>query len=763
MTINEIFLKNEITTQTYNTCLDNNIETLMELKQFYLTNGSFDQLKKCETKSKKELVELCFKNFDSDSVTIPKVGDYSNFDYYFFIKGFNQNQTDSLDSAMLVVLNKYSIRSINAISRIFCGDINADNFSKCIFKYNNFEMHALKKMKNVGVKSLQEIVSFICEIKNLIILINEKSNISDLSQLGINTKTIGFEFKLSQLNDERRLIINNFILTLNSNLSVRSYNAICNFLENRFDITIITNKILINDNFDFSVIKNVGKRTIIELDAYIKKIKEYSVEIVLNPPGISEINNLLFDELNQNITSVEQINIFSLVDKLLNEFKLLNNNNTFIFKHTHNLYIENISLELDELSGILQMSKTRIGQIKEQSFNKICNGLSFIKNNRNNDLSSRYNLDLENKFIIITDEIYNKIKSIDQTNFSKEFMTLILSIALDAKFTLLGGSEVINLKKNRVSNPIHVWKNLYLVDRELFTQFDFNKYLDDLRLRTCKRIIEDYKFNFKSYLLNFCFEKELLISEDLFSLCEQLLNREFSIYLNIDQEIIFARNTIKPVHEYVREALEDLGVPTHKKLIEKRIKELNPDFNRSIFNTYLNREYGFVSFGRSSVFGLIEWELKNNSIKSGTIRSIVEELLQERLKPIHISEIVNYVLQYRPESNRKSIFSNLKNEVNNRFVFFKNDYVGLKSLIYDSELLKLFEIETLVQKPIIANIENYNILIEFIINKRRLPLANKSDECLWFDFYQSQKKLYKNSMLNELYKMKFKKIVELTK
>ena len=56
-----------------------------------------------------------------------------------------------------------------------------------------------------------------------------------------------------------------------------------------------------------------------------------------------------------------------------------------------------------------------------------------------------------------------------------------------------------------------------------------------------------------------------------------------------------------------------------------------------------------------------------------------------------------------------------------------------------------------------------NFVNEFISKNKRLPSSNKSDECQWYDFYQSQKKLYNNSMLNELYKMKFKKIVELIK
>lgn len=717
MTLNEIFLKKEITTQAYNTCVDNNIDTLMDLKQFYSTYGSFEHLTNCDPKSNIELVGLCVKYFDFVSDSRVKVGEYSNLDYYYLIRGFNQIQIDALNKSISIVLNKLSIRSINAISRFFSGAIDAEGFSKCLFQNNNFEKHSLKKMNNVGLKSLPEILAFFNEIKNSVILISNNADTSDLSIFDINSKFIGFEFKVSQLNNENRLIVNNFILSLTSKLSVRSYNAICNFLENRFDITVMTDKILMHDDFNFSVLKNVGRRSIPELEDYINKIKEFTINVLLEPHIFSENiqeNNIADQTSLFNMS----INIYELVDRLINEFKLLNQTETFIFKHTHNLYIDNKFLTLDEISEIILKTPERIRQIREKLLNKFRNGITSLKQNDKSVLS-RYNLDLNEKFIIITDDICRNINLLDQTNFSKEFMTFILSVSLESEFTLIGGLEAIQLKRVRRSNFLHEWKSIYLVKNELFKIFDFNKFIDDVELRISEKIIEDYKFNFKSYLSNFSFEMSKSISVELVSFCEQLLNEEFSIFLNINEDIIFERNTFKTVHEYAREALEDIGVPAHKDLIEKRIKELYPNFDKTISSTSLKREYGFVPFGRSSVFGLKKWELENKTIKGGTIRDIVEEFLMDKSDPIHIKEISDYVLQYRPESNLKSIIHNIKMEDNNRFLFFKNSLIGLKKIKYNFDKYQLIvDSDKIVIK---SWDENLQILKNFVHIHNRLP------------------------------------------
>jgi hypothetical protein len=87
----------------------------------------------------------------------------------------------------------------------------------------------------------------------------------------------------------------------------------------------------------------------------------------------------------------------------------------------------------------------------------------------------------------------------------------------------------------------------------------------------------------------------------------------------------------------------------------------------------------FIHRGRKSTYGLKKWEDERVDIKGGAIRDIVEEVLQKANSPKHISEIMKTVLSYRPETNEKNVLSNLRQESNNRFVFYESGFIGLKN------------------------------------------------------------------------------------
>jgi len=97
----------------------------------------------------------------------------------------------------------------------------------------------------------------------------------------------------------------------------------------------------------------------------------------------------------------------------------------------------------------------------------------------------------------------------------------------------------------------------------------------------------------------------------------------------------------------------------------------------------LNKEKNlFIYRGRSSTYGLRKWENEKENVKGGTIRDIVEEFLTSENTPKHISEILDYVLQYRPDTNEKSVLSNIKVEESNTFCFYSGVFVGLQKKNY---------------------------------------------------------------------------------
>lgn len=132
------------------------------------------------------------------------------------------------------------------------------------------------------------------------------------------------------------------------------------------------------------------------------------------------------------------------------------------------------------------------------------------------------------------------------------------------------------------------------------------------------------------------------------------------------------------VFEYAKDALEKIGKPAHVNEIMAQIIKDYPDFDpeTSLSSAMGHQKNIFIFFGRSSTFGLKIWEEKYQNVKGGTIRDIVEEFLNQYDEPCHTSAITEYVNKYR-KTEEHSIVNNLKMSGEKRFIFLKDNYVGL--------------------------------------------------------------------------------------
>ena len=112
--------------------------------------------------------------------------------------------------------------------------------------------------------------------------------------------------------------------------------------------------------------------------------------------------------------------------------------------------------------------------------------------------------------------------------------------------------------------------------------------------------------------------------------------------------------------------------------IAEKIKEIEPlrKFILSSLRQSTNQP-GIVSFSRTSTYGLKLWE-EDGNVKGGTIKDMVLEYLTNSNEPVHILELEQYVLKFRPETNRINILSNMRIK-NQMFLFFPQGFVGLIS------------------------------------------------------------------------------------
>lgn len=373
------------------------------------------------------------------------------------------------------------------------------------------------------------------------------------------------------------------------------------------------------------------------------------------------------------------------------------------------------------------ITRERVRQIRSESLKEIWDRLYFI-DGLDEDMEKNYNVITSLDLIEITEELVDKINNLNQTNFSKEFILLILSIYLKNSHTLIGNYEDVLFHKIFNRRERHNWKNFYLASKEIEI-LDLESFVNDIWERVTARIEETYSFNFRSYISKFIKgDIDILVIEKIIPIVEKVLNDEFNIYLDIDENIIFERNTYKQGYEYVYEALEELEKPSSVTEITEKIKELYPNYETSeaSVRSSMKRQYGFIPIGRQSIFGLQKWKNENaEGFIGGSIRDMVINFLKDYNDPKHISDILEYVKRFRPNTYERSIIQNLKLDEGERFIFFKDNYIGLKGVEYPQDYEIVDEDDVVRQK---SWEERYNDLQNFIFRYKRLPLSSGVDE-----------------------------------
>ena len=617
-------------------------------------------------------------------------------------------------------LSTLSERALNTLNTF-------DNFSNVLNYY--FENKNFKSVRNCGSKTNNEIENFIETY-----LSNKKDSIEN--KIENLTKNIDENSKsekqilsiISHFTKMQREIVNSYIEIYSKNLSIRSFNAISNFLNGNLKIQNVCEKILNNDTFNLESIKNIGEKSLAELKTFISSLKDFIERVakIETEKDLITLRNRFFIEKIFSISSIpieilESQSIFKLVDFLLDKDVIFKKNENFIFRNTFKIYDKKPGLTSDEIVEKLNISRERVRQIRKNILKKLFESLQFIKI-LEDDLYQKYNIDQNLDIILLEEDLNNLINKTNETNFSTEFNAILIYINFSDKFDLVGQIDDVFPYKYFNSRERHNWTNFHLVSKKINSLFHFDNFVNDLNIRTNERLQEGYLFNFKSYLLGFLTSNNIEKLNTISEVAEKILNIEFGIFLDINENIEFKRNTLKQVYEYVYEALKLLGKPSKINHITMQVKEIHPhyDINDSQVRSSMIRNDNFVPVGRSSVFGLKEWENELINFKGGTIREIVSEFLDKNSTPMNYSEITNYVLKFRPNSNETSIVSNLQLDKSKTFVFFKNSKIGLSNKIYNETYLK-------INKKVISVAtweENYNDLLEFTKLHNRLPFSS---------------------------------------
>jgi hypothetical protein len=212
--------------------------------------------------------------------------------------------------------------------------------------------------------------------------------------------------------------------------------------------------------------------------------------------------------------------------------------------------------------------------------------------------------------------------------------------------------------------------------------------VDPLQL-ACSRFIAQYKLKRKEseqYVLHPVLDNtNPVVIEQVSTILHQLISRCFpDVQLN-EAFALLPHNVKRNQEDLLEEVLSSLDTPSHASRIQEVWNGMFPDRPvtiEGIRSIAVRATHRFISIGRTSTYGLRKWEDEREDLKGGTIRDIIEELLEGSSQPLHLEDLVVEVQKFRPATNLSSVRQNLQMDTSGRFTFLPGGYLGLQSRSY---------------------------------------------------------------------------------
>jgi hypothetical protein len=638
----------------------------------------------------------------------------------------------------LIEIEGMSIRSSN-----ICRSLGLDSLSKLISYYQKTE--TFLKIRNCGLKTEIELIK-ICK---KYIGIN-KASIADNTIEEYNPRTSiqipTFELQLKHETAEKiekftpfkRSVLNHHIEYQLLQLNVRARNGIFNLFQKKPSPTEIVDKIY-SLGFNFNQIKSIGEKSALELIRFRQNISSF----------VNNLENIKESQLSRKYTKAilktsfpllpksffEQffeesfyengkIKLFKLIQNLIESDQLFNENQKALF--INNFTITNFQTS-EQIAQSLDITKERVRQIKVKLEELIVSKLQFILNLREEDLP-KYSVEFNKAQIVVNPEFAIKINSTEETNFNFQFITCILGIVLNQTHSIFGDDEMLTFK-SKVTNSRKLC-SCYLIRNDLYNNFKFADFIDEINAILNMKISEDYLLYFEGFLSQFMENKSIMALPELIEVCEVILFNEFELVVNSEGYLRFESNSKKQVAKYIYEVLEELNELSKVETIFKELQKKYPyrKFSEQSVRASLQRDkHQFIFIGRSSTYGLKKWQNERENLKGGTIRDIVEEYLSNEDEPKHISEITQYVLKYR-DTTETNVRTNIDLE-NYRFQFFSGYFIGLKGKAYKNVHKFKRPSGSHFRLSVFENMNGWHIdkvINYFVANYNYLPIQVKS-------------------------------------
>lgn len=593
-------------------------------------------------------------------------------------------------------MNKLGLLSVRAMNACRTGGI------KTLENILNIDKAEFLKVRNCGRKTIAEVD-----------VIRERFS-SLKSEVILDEVVESFELdeaqtKYEHLHPSISVNLKSWIKWRFSKLSVRAQNRFPKLSNVSEAITAVYSP----EGIDILSVKNCGKKTSIEITAFLADFKQYFEESTKDidiTSGIPEIYSrdreiaelgfvypFLLSKECENIVNFNQQNDGQFPYLYVAKLYILRSDNPRISIY-RDYYGFNSSLTRHTLSEIGEnnnLTRERVRQLVARSIplpKKLQDGVR------------QYLGPLISNVIAFDSLLWNKVQRENMLEESYTQTALLVSALIDTHTILqIDDDDKEYLVRKSIIENVKVRNVLNSIIRVIELRRTTIEQLDILQYITSER---------RSY------HKEV---GQLCVIYANFLKRKYAIEIDRNQFITMLPNTLD-ISIAIENILEQKGEPMSIDELLESFNQLHPaNAIDSIvkFKPYILRNKNIKPKGKTGIYVLKNW--KNHF--AGTLTSYLEYILRSLEEPITLDDLVDFALEEFPNTNKKSVYSLIAMDKDARFIVYEGEYIGLSDkpvLNFDLKKRKIIKRYTFDTR--------FADFKDFVITMKRLPIQTGADE-----------------------------------
>ena len=745
-TIGEMYRLGLISAQVKDVCFSGKIKTLDQL-----LNSKIESLRRisgCRKKTFDELVDVQRR--------------YSHYLPSYLIDGSEQvellnaqkkiellssNSLEQLNGWITSKFNTLSVRAKNAFPQL-------SQLSSLIELIYSLQKFNIMEVRNIGNKTCGEIQSYLNEFKAYFEEISletlqsyQSNNDEDKNIIDEQVEILNAQKKIDRLTPHSLLKLKEWINSKFKTLSIRAKNGFPQLSQLSSLIDILYSV----QEFNPQKVENIGNKTCGEIQSYLSEFKAHFEEITKGIDPKSDVPN--HNEFDLLVAQVEELYPFLLTKECEMVAKHISTHDFIpilfiakqyilrcedsrmnIYKDYYGFNSEGRRYTISEIGKKNNLSRERIRQLVGKKINL---PKSF------GDEIHRYLTRVLESIVPFDSLLWNKVQ---RDNMLEEpySHTALLACSVTDTYTII---QIDNNDKE------------YLVNKELIENVKIKNVLSNiirvinLRRTTIDRLdILDYiKVEKRVYHKNV---------DLLGCIYANYLSKNYNVNVEDNRYVMILPNAID-ISIAIEDILEQFGEPMSLEEIKQAFNALYP--SNSIediakFKPYILKNANIKSKGKTGIYILKSW----NNHFTGTLTSYLVHILHTFNEPIPLDDLVDFALDEFPRSNKKSIYSLIIGDKDNRFIVYEKDYIGLaennlseiefkerriiKRYNFDShfEELKQF-VSTLKRFPIQTGSEKEKSIARWICNVLKSNIESTEDQkCLLKEFIAENRTLPQN-------------------